>query len=140
MIMMMMRKVFMQCSSFHNMINQNLYFYNNFILAGLTVFNCKINIFEIIYSQLSNLNQSVDVPANSQTCYLTHDYRMSHTQPVPGLQSVKPSEMANGAIGAREAWVGSSRTRPKISLVFLTERLKQDGDARPLHNSDLYLL
>ena len=47
--MMMMRKVFMQCSSFHNMINQNLYMYNNFILAGWTVFNCKINIFEIIY-------------------------------------------------------------------------------------------
>ena len=47
--MMMMRKVFMQCSSFHNMINQNLYINNNFILAGWTVFNCKINIFEIIY-------------------------------------------------------------------------------------------
>ena len=64
MIMMMMRKVFMQCSSFHNMINQNLYLYNNFILAGWTVFNCKINIFEIIYLQLRNLNKSVDVPAN----------------------------------------------------------------------------
>ena len=64
MIMMMMRKVFMQCSSFHNMINQNLYMYNNFILAGWTVFNCKINIFEIIYLQLRNLNKSVDVPAN----------------------------------------------------------------------------
>ena len=65
MIMMMMRKVFMQCSSFHNMINQNLYLYNNFILVGWTVFNCKINIFEIIYLQLRNLNKSVDVPANS---------------------------------------------------------------------------
>ena len=65
MIMMMMRKVFMQCSSFHNMINQNLYLYNNFILAGWTVFNCKINIFEIIYLRLRNLNKSVDVPANS---------------------------------------------------------------------------
>ena len=54
-----------KCSSFHNMINQNLYLYNNFILAGWTVFNCKINTFEIIYSQLSNLNKSVDVPANS---------------------------------------------------------------------------
>ena len=64
MIMMMMRKVFMQCSSFHNTINQNLYLYNNFILAGWTVFNCKINIFEIIYLQLRNLNKSVDVPAN----------------------------------------------------------------------------
>ena len=62
--MMMMRKVFMQCSSFHNTINQNLYLYNNFILAGWTVFNCKINIFEIIYLQLRNLNKSVDVPAN----------------------------------------------------------------------------
>ena len=47
------------------MINQNLYLYNNFILAGWTVFNCKINIFEIIYLQLRNLNKSVDVPANS---------------------------------------------------------------------------
>ena len=64
MIMMMMRKVFMQCSSFHNMINQNLDMYNNFIVAGWTVFNCKINIFEIIYLQLRNLNKSVDVPAN----------------------------------------------------------------------------
>ena len=54
-----------QCSSFHKMINQNLYLYNNFILVGWTVFNCKINIFEIIYLQLRNLNKSVDVPANS---------------------------------------------------------------------------
>ena len=49
-----------QCSSF-----QNLYLYNNFILFDWTVFNCKINIFEIIYLQLRNLNKSVDVPANS---------------------------------------------------------------------------
>ena len=28
--------------------------------------------------------------------------------------------MANGAIGAREAWVGSLRTPPKISLVFFS--------------------
>ena len=53
-----------QCSSFHKMINQNLYLYNNFILVGWTVFNCKINIFEITYLQLRNLNKSVDVPAN----------------------------------------------------------------------------
>ena len=45
---------------------------NNFILAGWTVFNCKINIFEIINLQLSNLDKSVDQPANS---YLMHDYR-----------------------------------------------------------------
>ena len=32
---------------------------------------------------------------------------MSHAQPVPGLQLVKPSEMGNGAIEAGEAQVGS---------------------------------
>ena len=32
---------------------------------------------------------------------------MSHAQPVPGLQWVKPSEMGNGAIVAGEARVGS---------------------------------
>ena len=32
---------------------------------------------------------------------------MSHAQPVPGLQLVKPSEMGNGAIVAGEARVGS---------------------------------
>ena len=37
---------------FHNMIHQNLYIYNNFILAGWTLFICKINIFEIIKLQL----------------------------------------------------------------------------------------
>ena len=34
---------------------------------------------------------------------------MSHAQPVPGLQLVKPSEMGNGAIVAGEARVGSGR-------------------------------
>ena len=47
------------------MIHLNLHMYNNFILAGWTVFNCKINIFEIINLQLSNLDKSVDQPANS---------------------------------------------------------------------------
>ena len=32
MIMMMMLKVLMQCSSFYNMIHQNLHMYNNFFL------------------------------------------------------------------------------------------------------------
>ena len=32
--MMMMLKVLMQCSSFYNMIHQNLHMYNNFIFAG----------------------------------------------------------------------------------------------------------
>ena len=36
-----------------------------------------------------------------------YDYRMSHASPVPGLQLVKPSEITNGAIVARGAWVGS---------------------------------
>ena len=55
----------MQCSSFYNMIHQNLHMYNNFIFAGWTVFNRKINIFEIINLQLSYLDKSVDQPANS---------------------------------------------------------------------------
>ena len=53
MIMMMMLKVLMQCSSFYNMINQNLHMYNNFIFAGWTVFNRKINKFEkLVYNWL----------------------------------------------------------------------------------------
>ena len=64
MIMMMMLKVLMQCSSFYNMIHQNLHMYNNFIFAGWTVFNRKINIFEIINLQLSYPDKSVDQPAN----------------------------------------------------------------------------
>ena len=48
---MMMLKVLMQCSSFYNMIHQNLHMYNNFIFAGWTVFNRKINIFEkLVYN------------------------------------------------------------------------------------------
>ena len=39
--------------------------YNNFIFAGWTVFNRKINIFEIINLQLSYLDKSVDQPENS---------------------------------------------------------------------------
>ena len=34
MIMMMILKVLMQCSSFYNMIHQNLHMYSNFIFAG----------------------------------------------------------------------------------------------------------
>ena len=55
----------MQCSSFYNMIHQNLHMYNNFIFAVWTVFNRKINIFEIINLQLSYLDKSVDQPENS---------------------------------------------------------------------------
>ena len=65
MIMMMMLKVLMQCSSFYNMIHQNLHMHNNFIFAGWTVFNRKINIFEIISLQLSYLEKSVHQPAIS---------------------------------------------------------------------------
>ena len=65
MMIMMVLKVLMQCSSFYNMIHQNLHVYNNFIFAGWTVFNRKINIFEIINLQLSYLDKSVDQPANS---------------------------------------------------------------------------
>ena len=65
MIMMMILKVLMQCSSFYNMIHQNLHMYSNFIFAGWTVLNRKINIFEIINLQLSYLDKSVDQPANS---------------------------------------------------------------------------
>ena len=65
MIMMMILKVLMQCSSFYNMIHQNLHMYSNFIFAGWTVFNRKINIFEIINLQLSYLYKSVDEPENS---------------------------------------------------------------------------
>ena len=63
--MIMMWKVLMQCSSFYNMINQNLHMYNNFIFDGWAVFNRKINIFEIINLQLTYLDKSVDQPANS---------------------------------------------------------------------------
>ena len=65
MIMMMMLKVLMQCSSFYNMIHQNLHMHNNFIFAGWTVFNRKINIFEIMSLQLSYLEKSVHQPAIS---------------------------------------------------------------------------
>ena len=65
MMMMMMWKVLMQCSSFYNMINQNLHMYNNFIFADWIVFNRKINIFEIMSLQLTYLDKSVDQPANS---------------------------------------------------------------------------
>ena len=65
MMIMIMLKVLMQCSSFYNMIHQNLHMYNNFIFAGWTVFNRKINIFEIINLQLSYLDKNVDQPANS---------------------------------------------------------------------------
>ena len=65
MIMMMMLKVLMQCSSFYNMIHQNLHMHNNFFFAGWTVFNRKINIFEIISLQLSYLEKSVHQPAIS---------------------------------------------------------------------------
>ena len=34
MMMMMMLKVLMQCSSFYSMIHQNLHMHNNFIFAG----------------------------------------------------------------------------------------------------------
>ena len=34
MMIMMMLKVLMQCSSFYNMIHQNLHVYHNFIFAG----------------------------------------------------------------------------------------------------------
>ena len=64
-MMMMMWKVLMQCSSFCNMIHQNLHTYTNFIFAGWTVFNGKINIFEIINLQLSYPNKSADQPTNS---------------------------------------------------------------------------
>ena len=47
-----------------SIIGKGLYMYNNFIFAGWTVFNRKINIFEIINLQLSNLDKSVDQPAN----------------------------------------------------------------------------
>ena len=48
------------------------------------------------------------------------DYRMSHASPVPGFQLVKPSEMANGAIAAREAWVGMGHYAldPKPPRIF----------------------
>ena len=62
---MMMLKVLMQCSSFYNMIHQNLHMYNNFIFAVWTVFNRKINIFEIISLQSSYLEKSVHQPAIS---------------------------------------------------------------------------
>ena len=62
---MMMLKVLMQCSSSYNMIHQNLHVYNNFIFAVWTVFNRKINIFEIISLQLSYLEKSVHQPAIS---------------------------------------------------------------------------
>ena len=65
MIMMMMLKVLMQYSSFYNMIHQNLHMYNNFIFAVWTVFNRKINIFEIMSLQLSYLEKSVHQPAIS---------------------------------------------------------------------------
>ena len=39
--------------------------YTNFIFAGWTVFNRKINIFEIINLQLGYPDKSVDQPANS---------------------------------------------------------------------------
>ena len=65
MIMMMILKVLMQCSSFYNMIHQKLHMYSNFIFAGWTVLNRKINIFEIINLQLSYLDKSVDQPENS---------------------------------------------------------------------------
>ena len=47
-----------------SIIGKGLHMYNNFIFAGWTVFNRKINIFEIINLQLSNLDKSVDQPAN----------------------------------------------------------------------------
>ena len=50
---------------FYNIIHQNLHMYNNFIFAGWTVFNRKINIFEIISLQLSYLEKSVHQPAIS---------------------------------------------------------------------------
>ena len=78
MMMMMIWKVLMQCSSFYNIIHQNLHMYNNFIFAGWAVFNRKINIFEIINLQLSYLDKSVYQPANFKACYLMCDYRMSH--------------------------------------------------------------
>ena len=65
MIMMMMLKVLMQYSSFYNMIHQNLHMYNNFIFAVWTVFNRRINIFEIMSLQLSYLEKSVHQPAIS---------------------------------------------------------------------------
>ena len=64
MMMMMIWKVLIQCSSFYNIIHQNLHMYNNFIFAGWAVFNRKINIFEIINLQLSYLDKSVYQPAN----------------------------------------------------------------------------
>ena len=78
MMMMMIWKVLIQCSSFYNIIHQNLHMYNNFIFAGWAVFNRKINIFEIINLQLSYLDKSVYQPANFKACYLMCDYRMSH--------------------------------------------------------------
>ena len=62
---MMVLKVLMQSSIFYNITHQNLHIYNNFIFAGWTVFNRKINIFEIINLQLSYLDKSVDQPENS---------------------------------------------------------------------------
>ena len=47
-----------------SIIGKGLHMYNNFIFAGWTVFNRKINIFEITDLQLSNLDKSVDQPAN----------------------------------------------------------------------------
>ena len=58
---------------------------------------------------------------------------MSHAQPVPGLQLVKPSEMGNGAIVAGEARVGSGHyafdprppsTYPVLKATFLVNKIK----------------
>ena len=116
MIMMMILKVLMQCSSFYNMTHQNLHMYSNFIFAGWTVFNRKINIFEIINWQLSYLDKSVDQP---ESC----------------LASFRPSVGKTGRNGKRRyssegglERVGSLRTRPKTSLVFFfTPLLPQRG-------------
>ena len=106
MIMMMILKVLMQCSSFYNMTHQNLHMYSNFIFAGWTVFNRKINKFEIINLQLSYLDKSVDQPESCLACF-------------------RPSVGKTGRNGKRRyssegglERVGSLRTRPKTSLVF----------------------
>ena len=97
----------MQCSSFYNMIHQNLNMHNNFIFAGWTVFNSKFNIFDIL----------LNVRLAHESCLASYRPLVGKTE-----RNGKRRYSKRGRLGSGQVITHSTQNLPRIFFAPLLPR------------------